>query len=377
MRNGQAAALAWRRVLVTGGAGFVGSHLVDELLAYGYEVRVLDNLSPRVHGARRAPPEYLNPGAEFVLGDIRDSEVVRRALKGVDAVFHFAATVGTGRSMFEIEKYMSTNSLGTAVLLEALLEWPVGRLIIASGMGVYGEGLYRGADGAVHGGLERSAEQLWAGVWELYDAAGARLTPAPTPETKPPTQCSIYALSKYGQERLCLLAGRAYNIPTVVLRLCSVYGTRQSLSNPHAGALAMFAARYLGGRAPLLYEDGNQQRDFVSVYDVAQACRRALEVEEAAGRVFNIGSGQPTTIREVCERLGHGLGRDALAPVVTGKCRVGDVRHCFPDIGLARRVLGYDPRITLDDGLSEMAAWLREQPGTTGVGDVSEKEMMV
>jgi len=350
-----------KRVLITGGAGFIGSHLADELLRHGYRVRVLDNLSPQVHGTERQRPAYLNSAAELVIGDVRDPDAVRRSLDGIDAVYHFAAIVGVGQSMYEIAEYTSINNLGTAVLLEGLIKHPVEKLVVASSMSIYGEGFYRAADGREAEAQERTLEQLKAGDWELRDARGELLTPVPTPETKTPTLPSIYALSKYDQERMALIFGRAYNIPTTVLRFFNAYGTRQALSNPYTGVLAIFASRVLNDNPPLVFEDGCQQRDFVSVYDLVQACRLAMEVPQAAGEVFNIASGNHYAIRELAERVATALGKPHLLPQINGKYRVGDIRHCFADITKAQQILGYVPRVALEDGLIELAGWLEGQ----------------
>jgi dTDP-L-rhamnose 4-epimerase len=349
------------RVLIIGGAGFIGSHLADELLREGYSVRVLDNLSPQVHGDGGRAPDYLGREVEFQCGDVRDRDAVEKALRGVDAVYHFAALVGVGQSMYEVHRYTDVNNLGTAVLLEALARNPVGRLVVASSMSVYGEGLYTAPDGSVSDAADRTLEQLKAGDWEVRNAAGQSLTPIPTPETKPPSLASVYALSKYDQERMCLVVGRALNVPTVALRFFNVYGPRQSLANPYTGVLAIFASRYLNDRPPVIFEDGQQQRDFVSVYDVARACRLALEAPGAAGRVFNVGSGRRYTVFEIARRMARVLGKEQVEPEVTGQYRVGDIRHCFADIALAREVLGYAPRWTLEDGMAELAEWLGRQ----------------
>lgn len=350
-----------RRVLIAGGAGFIGSHLAVELLAHGYGVRVLDNLSPQVHGPRARPPAYLDPRVDLIVGDLRDPTAVRRALDGIDAVFHFVAAVGVGQSMYRIAEYTAVNNVGTAVLLEALIEKRAARLVVASSMSVYGEGLYRAPDGTVRDAVERPVEALKAGDWEARGAAGERLTPAPTPETKRPCIASVYALSKYDQERMCLMIGRAYGIPTVALRFFNVYGPHQALSNPYTGVLAIFAGRLLNNQPPEIYEDGLQQRDFVSVYDVARACRLALEAPSAAGGVFNIGSGHRYTIRAVARKMARCLGREHVRPEVTGRYRVGDIRHCFADISRARQCLGYRPRVSLEKGLADLARWLSSQ----------------
>lgn len=346
-----------RYVLITGGAGFIGSHLADELLKHGYRVRVLDNLSPQVHGPDGKRPEYLADEAELIIGDVRDREAVRSALDGIDVVYHFAAAVGVGQSMYEIDKYTDVNCRGTAVLLEELISRPVERLVVASSMSIYGEGLYYSPDGKVCAKALRTLDQLKAGEWEIRNSGGEILIPISTPEMKTPFLNSVYALSKYDQERMCMMIGSAYNIPTVGLRFFNVFGTRQASSNPYTGVLAIFASRLLNEQPPLIFEDGYQQRDFVSVYDVVQACRLALETPEAAEKVFNIGSGYQYTICEVAERMAAAFGKRHIQPRITGKYRMGDIRHCFADISLARQVLHYEPSVTLEEGLVELSEW--------------------
>lgn len=348
-------------VLVTGGAGFIGSHLADALLARGRRVRVLDALSPQVHGPEPRLPAYLSREVEVHVGDVRDPAAVRKALAGVDAVVHLAAEVGVGQSMYALERYVGTNDVGTAVLLEALLERPARRLVVASSMSVYGEGRCRRADGRLVSGARRSRAQLERGRWELEDEDGAPLTPVPTPETHPCELASVYALTKYDQERLCLMVGAAYSIPTVALRFFNVYGPRQALSNPYTGVLAIFAARYLNDRPPVVFEDGQQRRDFVSVHDIARACCLALERDGVDGEVFNVGSGQPRTVLEVAAAMARVLGKEGLVPEVTGEYRFGDIRHCFADVTRARQRLGYAPEVDFEAGLEELAEWLRGQ----------------
>src|ERR687898_2574998 len=338
------------RILITGGAGFIGSHLADELLHSGHAVKLFDILCSQVHGAAKQSPEYLNPDVELVLGDVRDRAAVDRALQGIDAVYHFAAAVGVGQSMYEVEHYASINDIGTAVLLEALIKRPVERLIVASSMSIYGEGLYRSRRGAIHCAVERSPTQLRSARWDPVDDDDATLEPIPTPEAKTPALSSVYALSKYVQERMCLMIGRAYNIPTVALRFFNVYGPRQALSNPYTGVLAIFASRLLNRKSPLIFEDGMQQRDFVNVADIAQACLLALDRTDVSDVALNIGSGRAVTVREVARLLADALDT-TIEPELTGKYRVGDIRHCFADISSARAQLGYSPAVPLEVGM--------------------------
>lgn len=361
-----------QRVLITGGAGFIGSHLADELLAHGYRVRVLETLAGQVHSEGKRRPSYLHPDVEVQVADVCDSQSLARALEGIDAVFHFAAAVGVGQSMYEIAHYTRVNNLGTAVLLEALVAHPVQRLVLASSMSLYGEGLYRNARGDTVEAGERSLEQLRRGEWELRGAGGSILQPVPTPESKTPALASVYALSKFDQERMGLMVGRAYQLPVVALRFFNAYGPRQALSNPYTGVLAIFAARLLNDKPPTIFEDGLQQRDFVSVHDVARACRLALESPEAEGDVFNVGGGAPQTVRAIAQRLAHVLGKEDIEPEILGKYRVGDIRHCFADISKAHRVLGYKPQVALDDGMAELAAWLAGQAAVDRVAQASE-----
>ncbi|MBA3882868.1 MAG: NAD-dependent epimerase/dehydratase family protein [Chthoniobacterales bacterium] len=362
-----------KKVLITGGAGFVGSHLADQLLAHGYQVRAIDNLAPQVHGAGASRPIYLDPEVDLIVGDVRDREAVSRALENVDAVYHLAATVGVGQSMYKIAEYTSVNGEGTAILLEALAREPVERLVVASSMSIYGEGLYSTKNGELVEGQERSIEQLKAHDWEVRGPDGEPLKAVPTPESSCPAVPSVYAISKYQQERLCMTVGRAYRIPTVALRFFNIYGTRQALSNPYTGVLAIFASRFLNNKPPLINEDGQQQRDFVSVHDIAQACRLALEVPDAADRVFNVGSGQHFSIRQIAEQMAQVLNKPEIEPEIVGRCRVGDIRNCFADIGLARDVLGYEPAVSLEEGLVELAAWLEGQTAVDNVADASRE----
>ena len=351
------------KVLITGGAGFIGSHLADALLDAGYEVRAFDSLAPQVHGERCAltRPDYRNAEVELFAGDIRDAEAVACALEGVDAVVHLASAVGGGQSMYEIAHYTGVNATGTAVLLEGIIRNGVERLVVASCLSVYGEGLYRMISGALVEGRARPLFRLKARDWELHDAAGVCMFPVPTPESKRLAPASVYAISKCQQERLCMLVGAAYGIPVVALRLANVYGCRQALGNPYTGILARFAARFLNGQPPLIYEDGGQMRDFLNVRDAVSALRLAVEKPEAVGGIFNIGSGSSLSIRNAAEEMGKALGKGDIEPCITGEYRIGDIRHCFADITQARTLLGFEPRVCLTDGLHEMAEWMAAQ----------------
>jgi dTDP-L-rhamnose 4-epimerase len=349
-------------VVVTGGAGFIGSHVADELLDHGHTVTVLDNLDPQVH-RKQQRPAYLRPDVELVVGDVRDEACVKRCLKGADAVVHLAAKVGVGQSMYEIEAYSSVNEVGTATLMQAMIGFPVRKLLVASSMSIYGEGLMSDKRGRQIETAERTADDLRRGQWDPKDAAGRPLRPLPTPEDKRPALNSVYALGKFAQERMCLLAGRAYGIETTALRFFNVYGPRQALSNPYTGVLAIFASRLLNSQPPLVFEDGEQRRDFVHVRDVARACRLAFETGNGAGQAINVGSGNSVSIVGIAEKLIAALhpGRK-MRPHITGQFRVGDIRHCFADIRRARQVLGFEAKIPFDEGLRELVEWLSGEP---------------
>jgi dTDP-L-rhamnose 4-epimerase len=302
--------------------------------------------------------------------------VVARAIKCIDVIYHFAASVGVGQSMYKIRHYSDVNALGTAVLLEALAHTPISRLIVASSMSIYGEGLYKTSKGNLVENAVRSRSQLRKRQWDLSDGNGEMLAPVATPENKTPAVPSVYALSKYYQERLCFDVAPAHGISVVGLRFFNIFGTRQSLSNPYTGVLAIFAARLLSNRAPIVYEDGKQRRDFVFIDDVVQACRLALLVPAADGHVFNIGSGRSSSILEVAKKLADALGKPGLEPEISGQYRVGDIRNCFADISLARNLLGYAPGCTLEGGLLSLVDWLVEQePSERDLVSIAAREL--
>ena len=347
------------RVLVTGGAGFIGCHVARALLKAGYEVRVLDSLIDQVHD-RSGPRDPVLAHTHLIEADVRDQDAVTKALKGVDKVVHLAAEVGVGQSMYAIERYVSVNDVGTAVLFQGLIEHPVQRVVVASSMSIYGEGLYRTQAGTVLGDVKRPARTPTAS-WDPVDAQGTPLIPVATPEWKTPDLASVYALTKYTQERLTLTVAPAYGMEGVALRLFNVYGPGQALSNPYTGVLAIFASRLLHRERPLVFEDGAQRRDFVHVDDVAQAFMLALEHPAAAGQAFNIGSGRDVSILQVADAIARAMGLPHLQPDLVGKARTGDVRHCFGDIAHASKTLGFAPRRGFDDSLGELVEWVRRQ----------------
>ena len=360
-----------KNVLVTGGAGFVGSHVVDALLAAGHSVRVLDNLTPQVHGGEL--PSYLSSQAELMRGDMRDADAVRHALEGIDIVFHLAAVVGVGQSMYEIAHYMGANTQGTAVLLQELLAKSsrVEKLIVASSMSIYGEGRYLCAQCGETNPPLRSAEQLRARQWEVRcPNCDEILAPIATPESKPLQCSSIYALSKKSQEEMCLLFGHAYGLPVVALRYFNIYGPRQALSNPYTGVAAIFASRLMNRNRPMVFEDGCQMRDFVNVGDVVQATMLAMQRSEADGMTLNIGSGKAISIREVAAALTEAL-RTGITADLTGRYRAGDIRHCFADISAARTLLGYQPKVRFADGMRDLLEWLQSQRAQDRVGEAA------
>lgn len=354
-------------VLITGGAGFLGRHVAQALLDKGHRVRALDSLIEQVHPTRTRP-DGLPGDVELIFGDIRDPAAVLGALKGVDKVIHLAAEVGVGQSMYAVDRYTSVNEYGTAVLMQQLIERPVERVVVASSMSIYGEGLYRAADGSILDDVVRGPRNS-DGSWDPLDSSGAPLVPLPTPETKQPALKSVYAINKFVQERLTLTLTAQYGMQGVALRLWNIYGPGQALSNPYTGVLAIFASRIANGQSPMVFEDGEQRRDFVHVADVARAFMLALERPEADGQVFNIGSGEDRTINEVARLQARSMGRADLEPHITQQARAGDIRHNIPDLSKARDQLGYRPVEDFSAGLEELAEWVGHQEAEDRVGE--------
>lgn len=350
-----------KNILIIGGAGFVGSHTADALLQQGHSVRVFDNLSQQVHGG--VFPDYLSRDVEFIEGDVRDAAALSEAVNGCEVIYHLAAAVGVGQSMYQIAEYVSANIQGTANLLQVLLDTNAHpeKLVVASSMSIYGEGRYNcPACGDVAPKL-RNTDQLKEKQWELLcPVCSEKVSAKPTDESKPLECTSIYALSKKAQEEMALVFGQAYQIPVVALRYFNIFGPRQALSNPYTGVAAIFASRLMNRKAPIVFEDGLQMRDFVNVHDIVQANLLALESPQADGRPINIGSGHPVSIHKVATEIAQLLGVD-IAPKISGSYRSGDIRHCYADTSRASELLGYKPRVSFQQGIEELVGWLESQ----------------
>lgn len=362
-----------KKILVTGGAGFIGSHLVDALIERGHSVRVLDALVEQVHQNQR--PDHLDFRVEFLHGDVCDPELLRRALEDVQIVFHQAAEVGVGQSMYEPVRYMRANTLGTTTLLEEISKnrTAVKKIVVASSMSIYGEGEYECKNCGRMVPRLRTVNQLRQKQWEVAcPQCGAQLKPMPTTEEKPLYPTSVYAISKQDQEQLCLVMGRAYGIPTVALRYFNVYGTRQALSNPYTGLCAIFSSRLLNDEHPLVFEDGEQTRDFIHVSDIVKANLLAMERSDADYEALNIGTGVPTTVNQIGAMLAEGLGKNIQAEI-TGQYREGDIRHCVADIGKVKCLLNYQPKVELREGLKELLHWVSQQTATDRVPQMQKE----
>ncbi len=350
------------KVLVTGGCGFIGSHLVDRLVNCGHKVRVYDLLEPQVHLGKK--PSFLNKDAEYIYADVRNKEKLKKALKGIEIVFHQAAQVGVAQSMYQIEKYVSHNSLGTAVLLDLIINSnnAVKKIIVASSMTIYGEGAYCCREcGKINPSLRENA-QLKRRDWEMRcPKCGIKATHMPTAEDKLPLPASIYATTKRCQEEMSLEVGRAYKIPTVALRYFNAYGERQSLNNPYTGVSAIFLSQVKNNHRPLIFEDGKQSRDFIYISDIVEANILAMQKKEADYDFFNIGTGAPHSILDIAKTRIALYNNKELMPEITNKFRAADIRHCYADISKISKKLGFKPKVPFEEGMKKLIIWSEAQ----------------
>ena len=354
-----------KNILIIGGAGFIGSHLADYVLKKGHNIIVFDSLEEQVYGKIDGPPEYLNKNIKFIKGNILDYDLLYSTIKDVDIIFHLASAVGVGQSMYQISKYIGSNTLGTANLLDILVnkEHNIKKLIVASSNTIYGEGKYKCESCGNIFPKFRQIEDLKKGFWEFKcKKCGKQLIPVSSDELTPLNPSSIYAMSKDYQEKMTLLIGKTYGIDTTVLRFFLVYGSRQSLSNPYTGVLSIFCTNLLCGNQPLIFEDGLQTRDFVNVKDVCQALILAMEKPQAKGEIFNVGTGIPLTIKKISDTLVTRIN-PKIKPIITNKYRAGDIRHCYADISKIKHVLGFQPKISFEDGIEELIWWVKSQIG--------------
>ena len=368
--------MKYKHILITGGAGFIGSHLADYLINNNYKVRILDNLHPQIHPTGK-PPAYLNPKAQFLRGDVVNRKDWLKALKNIDAVFHFAAAVGVGQSMYEIERYVKDNCLGTAIFLDILANKKhiVKKIIVAGSMSSFGEGIYKCLRcRLIQQPPLRKVKDLEKGNWEpACRNCQIRLEAIPTDELARLESPSVYAITKKTQEDLFLAVGKAYNIPAVSLKFFNAYGSRQSLSNPYNGVAAIFLSRVKNGKPPLINEDGYQTRDFIHINDMVKICELALIRKEADYQMFNVGSGIATSINEVA-KVCLKLYNSKLKPEVTGKFRTFDVRHCFADTLKMKQLLGYTPKIGFTQGMKGVYEWSKNEKASDLV-DKAMKEL--
>ncbi|MFX0001826.1 MAG: GDP-mannose 4,6-dehydratase [Candidatus Hermodarchaeota archaeon] len=373
-----------RKILVIGGAGFIGSHLVDDLISLGHEVIVYDSLEPQVHGNITKKPHYLAEGIKFIKNDIRNRKALIDILNDVEIVFHLAAMVGVGQSMYQIDKYVDANILGTARFLDVLVNEAhnVKKLIVASSMSTYGEGAYKCSSCGEISPKLRNIIQLERGDWELKcPICGKKADPIPTNEEKSQDCTSIYALTKKEQEKMSLLIGETYGIDTTALRLFNVYGSRQALSNPYTGVCAIFSSNLLANNSPTIYEDGYQTRDFIHVKDICQAFLLSMEKEQARNEIFNVGTGKPISIKEIADILTK-LINPKITSIITNKFRPGDIRHCFSDISKISSKLGFKPKYSFDIGIKELVEWVKLQKNnaldksSTAIKELKEKGLL-
>ncbi|MFX0104103.1 MAG: NAD-dependent epimerase/dehydratase family protein [Candidatus Hodarchaeota archaeon] len=374
-----------KKVLVTGGAGFIGSHLVDMLIEQkGHEVSIIDTLEEQVHGKGDNPPDYLNKNANFLRGSVTEYKKLEDLVIENDVVFHLAAIVGVGQSMYQIKRYIDNNIIGLANLLDILVNSShnVKKVVIASSNTIYGESKSHCKTCGVIFPELRSLEQLKRKDWEINcPKCGSKVKPLLSDENSRTNPSSIYAFSKLAQEKMGLMIGKTYGINTTILRFFLVYGKRQALSNPYTGVCGIFITRTLYGNPPIIFEDGNQSRDFVNIKDVCQALILGMDKNAANGEIFNVGTGISTTIREVAEIITEKIN-PKLKPVYDQQFRIGDIRHSVADISKIKRRLGYSPTLTFKEGIIDLIDWIKAQkddiqnPSQKAMQELKEKGLL-
>lgn len=347
-----------KNILMTGGAGFIGSHIADELISEGYEVTLIDNLS-----STKNVPDYLNKKAKLIIGDVRSKDLMKHLVPHYDIIFHEAASVGIAQSNYEISDFVDNNCSGTANLLQAIIDTKSSpKLIISASNTTYGEGLYDCKNhGKFHPSIRDSESIKQHGFEPVCPECNSPAEKIPTPETTELNCNSIYALSKKFQEESAMLIGKMYGFPVVLLKYFNVFGPRQSLSNPYTGVSAIFMSRVKNSHSPIVYEDGNQTRDFISIHDVVSANMLAMENEKADYEVFNVGSGIPTKIKDLGSEICALYGRTDLEVAINGEFRKGDIRHCIADNSKIKRILKWTPKASLKEGLAEIIEWSKTQ----------------
>lgn len=349
-----------KNILVTGGAGFIGSFLVDRLVKSGHRVTIYDNLEPQVHP--KGIPSYLNKKAQFIKGDVRDYDTFKKAIISSEIIYHLAAAVGVAQSQYEIKRYVDVNIGGTANLMDCLVNTKhnVEKIIVATSMTSYGEGNYQCKKCGIVRPDIRIEDDVKTGWEPRCPLCDSDIVAVSTDEDATLNAHSIYSLTKMVQEDMILTIGKTYSIPAIALRLFNVFGPRQSLSNPYTGVTAIFISRVKNNHEPVIFEDGLQTRDFISVYDVVRVMEDILETERANYGVFNIGSGEPVTIKDVAKKIIQALGKKDIQPVITEQFRKGDIRHCYANIQRAQKILQFNPRVSFDAGLKDLITWAKD-----------------
>lgn len=367
-----------RAILITGGAGFIGSHLAEHLIEKDYRVRLYDNLNTQVHGPNAILPEYLRrSGIEFLKGEMNDNKMLKEAIEGINVIVHLAAETGVGQSMYEVEKYVKTNIQGTAILLESLVngKYQVEKIVLASSRAVYGEGKYECERCGIVYPPQRELRQIKNKDWELKCPYCKKSIKAlPTNENSPLNPGSIYAVTKQTQEQLISNICKSFKIPFVILRYQNVYGPRQSLNNPYTGILSIFSTRIMNNEPPLIFEDGKESRDFVYIDDVIQATMLAIENKKLKESVFNVGTGRKISVQEVANILMRKFN-STLKPKIIEKGRIGDIRSCYADLTQIEKILGYKPKYNIEMGLVNFVDWVKSQPSFTDLSGKASKEL--